>query len=66
MNIPRILGLVGTLVGVTAWLDARSQRRRDERRERERIEKTRWEGEGGATPTGSHINEMPPNESMRS
>jgi len=65
MKILRTIGLIGTLVGATAWLDSRSKRRRDELRERERIDKTRWEGEGGATPTGSHINEMPPNESVR-
>jgi hypothetical protein len=65
MKIIRTLGLIGTLLGATAWLEARSRRRRDERRTRERIEKTRWEGEGGATPTGSHINESPPNESLR-
>lgn len=65
MKLIRTLGLIGTLVGAATWLDARSQRRRDERRERERIEKTRWEGEGGATPTGPHISESPPNESLR-
>jgi hypothetical protein len=65
MKIIRTLGLIGTLVGATAWLEARSQRQRAERRERESIEKTRWEGEGGATPAGSHINEMPPNESAQ-
>ncbi len=31
-------------------------------RARESIDKTRWEGEGGATRTGPHVNEKPPIE----
>jgi hypothetical protein len=65
MKILRTLGMVGAIVGTVAWFDARSQRRGEEKRRRERIDRTRWEGEGGSTPTGSHINEMPPNESPR-
>jgi hypothetical protein len=65
MKIIRTLGLIGTLVGATAWLEARSRRLRDEQRARESIEKTRWEGEGGATPAGSHISETLPNESAQ-
>jgi hypothetical protein len=66
MKLLRTIGLIGALVGATSWLDARSRQRRDARRERERIEKTSWEGEGGATPSGSHVNETAPNESLRS
>jgi len=64
MKLLRTLGLIGTIAGAVAWLESRSQRRGEAQRERERVEKTRWEGEGGSTPTGSHINEMPPNESI--
>jgi hypothetical protein len=65
MKILRTLGLAGAIVGTMAWLDARSQRRTEEKRQRDRVEKTRWEGEGGSTPTGAQINELPPNESPR-
>ena len=59
MKLFRALGLVTVFVTAAYWLDSRSQQRQERRRERERIEKTRWEGEGGATPTGPHINESP-------
>lgn len=66
MKLFRTLGLITVFITAASWLDNRSQRRHERRRERERVEKTRWEGEGGATPTGSHINEAPaPDEPLR-
>ncbi len=66
MKLFRTLGLITVFVATASWLDNRSQQRNARRRELERIEKTRWEDEGGATPTGSHINEAPaPGEPLR-
>jgi hypothetical protein len=62
MKIIRALGLVTTIVGIASWLDARSARQREARREREIIDRTRWESEGGATPSGPHISETLPNQ----
>ena len=52
MKIIRALGFVTAIVGAAPWLDARSTRRRARRHDEERIEKGRWESEGGATPSG--------------
>ena len=61
MKIIRALGFVTTIVSLASWLDARSTRQRELRREREKLDRTRWEDEGGATPSGPHISEaMPP------
>jgi hypothetical protein len=60
MKIIRALGLVTAVVSAASWLDARMERQREQRRERERIDRTRWESEGGATPSGPHISESPP------
>jgi hypothetical protein len=60
MKIIRALGFVTAIVGAASWLDARSTRRRARRRDEERIEKGRWESEGGATPSGPHLSEVAP------
>jgi hypothetical protein len=60
MKIIRALGLATTLVGLASWLDARSAHQLEERRRREAIDRTRWESEGGATPSGPHVSETPP------
>lgn len=60
MKIIRTLGIVTAIVGAASWIDARSARTRARRREREGIEKTRWESEGGATPSGPHVSETLP------
>lgn len=57
MKIIRALGFVTAIVGAASWLDARSTRRRARRRDEERIERGRWESEGGATPSGPHLAE---------
>jgi hypothetical protein len=62
MKILRALGLVTAVVGAASWLDARSTRLRAQRRDREAIEKTRWESEGGATPSGPHLSETMPGQ----
>jgi threonine/homoserine/homoserine lactone efflux protein len=54
MQIIKLLGLVGlTYMGAT-YLSARAARREEEDRRRlnERIEKDRWESEGGASRSG--------------
>ncbi len=64
MNTLRIVGIAATVLGLTAWLEARAEHRRERLRERERIEKTRWEGEGGATPSGPQVSETAPRDTL--
>ncbi len=59
MKTLRILGLSTAVVGLATWLDSRSEHRRERRRAHDRIEKTRWEGEGGATPSGAQVSDTP-------
>lgn len=59
-SIIRAMGFATALIGAASWLDARATRRRARRRDQERIEKARWESEGGATPSGAHITETNP------
>ena len=60
MKLIPTLGLATAIVSVASWLDARHPRRLDARRERERIDQTRWEGEGGATSAGPQLSEHEP------
>lgn len=54
MRIVKLLGIAGVAVLAAAWMAARVQRREAEERHRlnERLEKDRWESEGGASRTG--------------
>jgi hypothetical protein len=54
MKIIKVLGIAGIAVLVASFMAARGQRRDDEERRRlnERLEKERWESEGGASRTG--------------
>ena len=53
-RIIKLLGIAGVAVLAAAWLAARQQRREEEERRRldERLEKDRWESEGGASRSG--------------
>ena len=54
MKIIKLLGLAGIAILTAAYLASRVQRRDEEDRRRlnERLEKERWESEGGASRTG--------------
>ena len=54
MKIIKLLGIAGIAILAASFLAARAQRRDDEERRRlnERLEKERWESEGGASRTG--------------
>lgn len=54
MRIIKLLGIAGVAVLVASYMAARVQRREEEDRRRlnERIEKDRWESEGGASRSG--------------
>jgi hypothetical protein len=54
MRIIKLLGIAGIAVLAASYIAARSQRRQDEERRRldERLEKDRWESEGGASRSG--------------
>jgi hypothetical protein len=54
MKIIKVLGIAGIAVLVASYMAARGQRRDEEERRRlnERLEKERWESEGGASRTG--------------
>jgi len=54
MRIVKLLGIAGVAVLAAAWMAARAQRREEEERRRlnERLEKERWESEGGASRSG--------------
>ena len=54
MKIIKLLGIAGIAVLVASYMAARVQRRDEEERRRlnERIERDRWESEGGASRSG--------------
>ncbi len=54
IRIMKLLGLTGIAILATTFAAARAQRREAENRRRldERLEKDRWESEGGASRTG--------------
>ncbi|HEU5135126.1 MAG TPA: hypothetical protein VFU13_08295 [Steroidobacteraceae bacterium] len=54
MKIIKLLGIAGVAILVASFMAARVQRRDEEQRRRlnERLEKDRWESEGGASRTG--------------
>jgi len=54
LRIIKLLGIAGVAVLAAAYLASRVQRREQEERRRldERLEKDRWESEGGASRTG--------------
>jgi len=54
LRIIKLLGIAGIAVLAAVYLAARVQRREQEERRRldERLEKDRWESEGGASRTG--------------
>jgi hypothetical protein len=54
MKIIKLLGLAGVAILTAAYLASRVQRRDEEERRRldERLEKERWESEGGASRSG--------------
>lgn len=61
MRISRTLLLLTALAGTAIWAIQRYNRLRHQQRRRfERIEKSRWEGEGGATSIGPQISESVP------
>ena len=54
MKIIKLLGIAGVAILVASFMAARVQRRDDEQRRRlnERLERERWESEGGASRSG--------------
>jgi hypothetical protein len=54
LRIIKLLGIAGIAVLAASYIAARSQRRKEEERRllNERIEKDRWESEGGASRSG--------------
>lgn len=54
MKIIKLLGIAGVAILVASYMSSRGQKRDEEERMRlnERLEKERWESEGGATPSG--------------
>lgn len=54
MRIIKLLGIAGVAVLAAVYIASRTQRREQEERRRlnERLEKERWESEGGANRTG--------------
>jgi hypothetical protein len=54
MKIIKLLGIAGIAILVASYMAARSQRRDEEEKHRldERLDKDRWESEGGASRSG--------------
>jgi hypothetical protein len=54
MKIIKLLGIAGIAILVASYLAARGERKNEEERRRlnERLEKERWESEGGASRSG--------------
>lgn len=54
MKIIKLLGIAGIAILAASFMSTRAQRRDEEERRRlnERLEKERWESEGGASRSG--------------
>ncbi|HUQ11096.1 MAG TPA: hypothetical protein VM146_12340 [Steroidobacteraceae bacterium] len=54
MKIIKLLGIAGVAILVASYMSARVQRRDEEERTRlnERLDRERWESEGGASRSG--------------
>jgi len=54
MKIIKLLGIAGIAILVASYMAARGERKNEEERRRlnERLEKERWESEGGASRSG--------------
>ena len=54
MKVIKLLGLAGFAILAASFMATRAQRRDEEQRRRlnDRLEKDRWESEGGASRTG--------------
>ena len=56
MRIIKLLGIAGVAVLAAVYMASRTQRREEQERERlrlkERLERERWESEGGASRSG--------------
>ena len=54
MKIIKLLGIAGIAILAASYMATRTQRREEEERRRlnERLEKERWESEGGASRSG--------------
>ena len=54
MKIIKLLGIAGIAILVASYLAARGERKSEDERRRlnERLEKERWESEGGASRSG--------------
>ena len=54
MRIIKLLGIAGIAILVASYMAARGERKNEEERRRlnERLEKERWESEGGASRSG--------------
>ena len=54
MKIIKLLGIAGIAILVASYMAARGERKSEEERRRlnERLEKERWESEGGASRSG--------------
>ena len=60
MKLVRLFGMLSAVLGAASWLDARAARRRALRSQDEKLEKTRWESEGGAIASGPHVSDAMP------
>lgn len=60
MKLVRTIGVLSALIGAATWLDARAARRRALRKQDEKLDRTRWESEGGAIASGPHVSDAMP------
>lgn len=60
MKLIRTIGMLAAVIGAATWLDARTTRKRAQRHDSDKLEKTRWESEGGAIASGPHVSDAMP------